>query len=547
MANKKSKKVHRRKAFPVCQLIVGAYLFIMFGVFPVYNTDGFFNIRHDRYDMFMAVSLVFLGLLGLFVLVGSLGRKQQKTLKPKLPWYRSVSVTDWSMLAFLLVCILSTVFSIAPEHALKGTIGRNNGLYLMAVYVGVYFMVSRFGRPSPATFAILGFTSAFVSLVTILNFFGLDPLKMLAPLREHDKTVFFSTIGNKNLLCGYLCITVPVLIVLSVEEPIALLRRLLLVAVGLGFAAMMAADSDCGLLGMGVFVIVYLVRYVRRIHKLKRYMLALTVMVLSARQLTPLASLLNAGNKGMGSLQQLFAYNTVGVILAVVLCVITVGLYLLDRYKPGIVLPRAVTVALGAFLGLCVLVIAFLVLYFSVLRTDIPLKGALNFLRFNDDWGTHRGLIWRKSYDGFKEFPFWRKLIGSGPDTLYLVFKPYFPDLAVYGDASTNAAHNEYLNYLVTVGILGTAAYITALVSTVVHAIRCGKTDLIAPVLCAAIIGYAAQATVSIAQPITTPLFILFVALCAGCRCPGMEPRKAVSVPLPKLKIGYRGRYEKIS
>ena len=123
----------------------------------------------------------------------------------------------------------------------------------------------------------------------------------------------------------------------------------------------------------------------------------------------------------------------------------------------------------------------------------------------------------------------------------------FFPDLAVYGDASTNAAHNEYLNYLVTVGILGTAAYITALVSTVVHAIRCGKTDLIAPVLCAAIIGYASQAVVSIAQPITTPLFILFVALCAGCRCPGMEPRKTVSLPLPKLKIGYRGRYEKIS
>lgn len=539
----KKQRAHRRKAYSMRQLIVGVYLFIMFGVFPVYNTNGFFNIRHDRYDMFMAVSLVFLGFFGLFLLMG-IDRRQRRTV-PARPRYRKLSVTDWAMLAFLLICILSTLFSIHPEHALKGTLGRNNGLFLILVYVGVYFAVSRFGRPSPATFAILGFTGAFVSLVTILNYFCLDPLHMLVPLREHDKNVFFSTIGNRNFLCGYLCMILPVMTVLCVEETDALLRRLLLAVVGLSFTALMAANSDCGVLGIAVFILVFLVRYIRDIHKLKRYLLALTVMLLCARQLGPLANLFELSRKGMGSLQVLFVYDTAGFILAVVLGLTTIGLYVLDKLKPGVILPKAVFWGLTGFLGLCLLIVAWLVLYFTVLRPDATLSWELSFLRFNDDWGTHRGIIWRRSFDGFKAFPFWRKLLGSGPDTLYLVFQPYFPELAQYGDTSTNAAHNEYLNYLVTVGIFGLAAYLTVLISAIVHAVKVARTNMVASVMLAAVVGYASQAVVSIAQPITTPLFILFLSLCAGCSSAESAPgaSKAPRLPLPKL--GYRGRYEK--
>ncbi|MBQ5755011.1 MAG: hypothetical protein IIV90_05025, partial [Oscillospiraceae bacterium] len=43
----------------------------------------------------------------------------------------------------------------------------------------------------------------------------------------------------------------------------------------------------------------------------------------------------------------------------------------------------------------------------------------------------------------------------------YFRFLPYFSELNVkYNESSTNAAHNVYLNYLITHGILGFGAYL---------------------------------------------------------------------------------------
>ena len=54
--------------------------------------------------------------------------------------------------------------------------------------------------------------------------------------------------------------------------------------------------------------------------------------------------------------------------------------------------------------------------------------------------------------------------------------------------------------------------------SALVAAFRRAKRDPSALVFASAVIAYMAQATVNISLPIATPLFIIFVALCA---CPG--------------------------
>ena len=371
-------------------------------------------------------------------------------------------------------------------------------------------------------FAVLGILSAFVSLVTILNFFSLDPLKMLEALTTADKKVFFSTIGNKNLLSGYLCITLPVLTVLYVEENPKWLRTLSLVCLSPGFAALMTADSDSGLLGLGVFAVVYLIWYARHPGKLKRFFLVLSAMLLSARLLQPISAIPALKSKSMGHLQQFFVSGIPGIGLLLAAIAVTAGLYWLDHKHSGLVLPKKVPIILASLLGAALLAAVVAITYFT-LNTDIPLQGLWRHLRLGDTWGTNRGFMWRKSLEIFGDFSLWRKLFGSGPDTFYYVFKPFFPELTKYWTSSTNAAHNEYLNYLITVGILGASAYCTALISGITCCIRKMKQHPIGAVYCAAVICYGAQALVSIAQPITTPLLILFLALCAGMANPRNE------------------------
>ena len=132
--------------------------------------------------------------------------------------------------------------------------------------------------------------------------------------------------------------------------------------------------------------------------------------------------------------------------------------------------------------------------------------------------------MWSKTMEIFWDFSLWRKLFGSGPDTFYYTFQPYFDELTKYWTSSTNAAHNEYLNYLITVGLLGAAAYCTALISGVVRGFRSISRQPMVAVYCAAAICYGAQALVSIAQPITTPLLIIFLALCAGANSHHTDP-----------------------
>lgn len=82
-----------------------------------------------------------------------------------------------------------------------------------------------------------------------------------------------------------------------------------------------------------------------------------------------------------------------------------------------------------------------------------------------------------------------------------------------YGDSSTNAAHNEYINYLITHGIIGTAAYLTLLGGVIARAVKSAKENPMTVICVAAVICYAVQAIVNIAQPLTTPLFFVFIAM----------------------------------
>ena len=90
MSNKKKKKQQPKIAPPSPrQRVVGVYLTLMFSVFPVFCTDGFFNIRHDRYYFFAALSLTLLAFWVLTLLAGD--RKNA---------IGKITVTDWAMLGF---------------------------------------------------------------------------------------------------------------------------------------------------------------------------------------------------------------------------------------------------------------------------------------------------------------------------------------------------------------------------------------------------------------------------------------------------------------
>ena len=152
--------------------------------------------------------------------------------------------------------------------------------------------------------------------------------------------------------------------------------------------------------------------------------------------------------------------------------------------------------------------------------------GLSNAVVFNNAWGTGRGLNWGMAMDYFAHrMSFIKKLIGYGPDSYYMIaMDNFFDKMAAAGYGMFDAAHNEYLNYLITVGIAGLTVYVLFMISMIcamTRFLRRNTRDVNgrepAPEkICAAavimvIITYMAQAFINIAVPIVAPmLYIIF-------------------------------------
>lgn len=518
--------------------VVNYYLLVMFAVFPLFVSvffdgsfpfmhfdNGFFGIRHQKFYFFIAVSAIALIVEVMLIITNISADKKDNTLRKS--FFDTLSVTDWAAAALLVSCTLSTIFSSHPDLAFwgeitigSGGIGRNNGLFLIILYVLLYFMISRLYRFREYVFVGLSVSCGIVYLLTVLNGYYIDPLNMLTQFKTSQPNVymeFFSTIGNKNMLASFICVTLPALFVMSVITEKLWKRVLYLVSTGLGAMAMLIGDSDSALLGMGVFLMVFLVVFVRNITRLKRYFLALTVMLASFKLARLFSLMMNDNYKELGDLIKLLLFSPLVYVLLTAAALITAALYLLDSKKPDLTVPKAVPVIIGACFGVMVAVVLSVFFYFSVIDTETDLGSMEKLLRMNDAWGTHRGIMWLRSFNIFGDANLWQKLFGTGPDTFYFAFEPYFSQLQEYGNSSTDAAHNEYINYLITIGLVGTISYLVFTGSALVRGFKASKKYPVALACAGAVVCYLAQATVNIALPIATPLFFLFVAMCEGC------------------------------
>ena len=89
------------------------------------------------------------------------------------------------------------------------------------------------------------------------------------------------------------------------------------------------------------------------------------------------------------------------------------------------------------------------------------------YLLFDNKWGSDRGFTWKAAAGMFAEMTPLRKLFGAGPDC----FKAYSYSIPEYADLLyqywkpnilTNA-HNEFLNLLICIGIVGLLAFLAML------------------------------------------------------------------------------------
>ena len=174
------------------------------------------------------------------------------------------------------------------------------------------------------------------------------------------------------------------------------------------------------------------------------------------------------------------------------------------------------------FIAFCFLAVCLVLIDANLLGHGARYGSLSSYLVFNDQWGTQRGFIWRKSLEFFGQFPLSHKLFGFGPDTFgILTTKTSFKEMLATTGQIFDTAHNEYLQYLLTIGPIALIAYLVFLINSCQHMIRTFRKSLVdgdevtsyTAGCFFAVICYSFQAFVNLNLPIITPFLWILLSM----------------------------------
>ena len=124
----------------------------------------------------------------------------------------------------------------------------------------------------------------------------------------------------------------------------------------------------------------------------------------------------------------------------------------------------------------------------------------------SDEFGSHRGQIWKACWQLFLEKPW----LGGGPGTagrrIHIVWQRYIEALGRDRVVSVGNAHNVYLGHLVNIGIIGAAGYVGAAVCSLITWFRRRREGPLYPALGSAFLCYMIQDFFGIGLCLTAPM-----------------------------------------
>lgn len=519
----------------VLQVLLSLFVISVLGVFPIIYHDYYFDILRFKYYYYLVSAILFLVLSLAFLLWNALSRRSSDPEAGSPGWLAEIKALSpgarlplIALLAFLFICTLSTLTSDYLYESFWGNEGRYTGLFLILLYCLVFLIISIFGQPKKWHLELFLVSSLVVCFVGLLDFIGLDPLHFKYDLSPQDSISFTSTIGNINTYTAFVSLSIGVSCILFATADSWQRSLWYLGCTLVFFLAIITGRSDNAYLALGVIFGFSPLFLFRRRSGIRRYFILLATFVTSIQIIDLVCNYTQAETPEMDGLFNVLVNLPALAPLMAALWILAAALYVLkhltkeqdDNAGPWFQRAWLLLVAL-VLLGIL------FALYDANLAGNAERYGALGgYLRFDDSWGTNRGYAWRLAMKYYNRFPFIKKLIGYGPDTFGILTTDNDREemIRLYNVIYDNA-HNEYLQYLVTIGFLGLAAYLIFLISCGLRLIKASAREPWLMAFFFAVACYLAQAVVNLNVPITAPAMWLLLSLgMAGCRSNPARP-----------------------
>ncbi len=447
---------------------------------------------------------------------------------------KSLTAAEKALLVYWAVSALSTLFSPYKYESFWGNEGRLCGLFLISLYAISYFVITRCYKPNPICLKACLLSSSIVFILAITDFFDLNLLHFKDNIDPLHAPIFISTIGNINFYAGYGAVILGLSAGLYTTWPKRSGSGIRFFLMVLAFIGLIIGNSDNAYLTFGVllaFLPLYLFQTRRGI---RRYLMMVSALLFSFMAVK-MCDLLFPGHvlAPDGLLKVIDRWDGFNYICLTV-WIITGVIYYIDykKERQDDKMGGAIRVMWLIFLGAVAIALLDVLIDANLLGHGDHYGSLSNYIVFNNDWGTHRGYIWRTAIENYKNFPLLQKILGHGPDTYGIVslFNNLKESADLYGELY-DSVHNEYLQFFVTIGPIGTAAYIAFLALSVRDMIRCRCSTYVVGITFA-VLCYCGQAVVNINQTASTSIMWTLLAMgIAECRRAGWKTPQPDPIP----------------
>lgn len=516
----------RRVAEIICSLFLIAVLF----VFPLYYRDFYFDILPAKYQFYyisvlaMAGGLLALGLVLLAVDRVRFGGVYSRT------WFRefrlsrlagSLNATDVALAIFLLVAVISTIQSDYIYESFWGNEGRYTGLFLLLLYGLSFWMVTRTSRGSGRILEVFLMASLLAALFGITDFFDLNLLHFKDRIAREQYSIFTSTFGNINTYTAFLSLALGMASVLFALEKNLKRSVWYYICMAVTMAAIITGQSDnayLALLALFGFLPLFLFKDWQGV---KRYFIIAASFFSVIQGIDTVSQVMSGQVMELDGLFRVIVRLPGLEFIVIALWALVAVLYWSEkRIGDRLTKKGRLQIAWGGLLAVAALGIILILIDANLLGHEERYGALRNYVIFDDEWGTHRGYIWRIGIENYMDFPLLHKLFGYGPDTYGIITtNNNYAEMVSRYEEIFDSAHNEYLQYFVTIGPIGLGAYLAFLGTAFWKMLRMGRENIYLAGAAFAVLCYGAQAFVNINLPIATPVMwtILMVGM-AGCR-----------------------------
>lgn len=478
------------------------YLFLLLVMLPLYMQNGYEMLGDVKYFFFRNCSIVCLGMWLVMEVLSIFDGKNGHGKRNGSTGWRNIRMgsVDIFVLGYGICALVSACFS-SFDVAWRG----HNEWYMGAVsqlfFVAIYFVVSRYyGQDEWIKY---GAEAAFfaITIIGLLSRLGFDPFSLYRGYEQNSWALsnMLSTLGNINWFCGY-CSVMLAFPVAGYLYAKGLVKRIVLYIVSvLGLVILVIQGSDSGPVLAGVAIGICLIGGIRKREFFERGLLLMGGMCFGVLLMGWAITFFDTW-RATPSESWIYSNMTSGIWVAAGAFALVLYLFCKVYEK------RSTKSQMDHFVRGMVLLIVAVVAILCVVA--IIIWGQQD----SDAWGSGRGILWRLAWDGFLGADWKGKLIGAGPDC----FKDYLNSLGMstviteegrWANSVFVNAHNEWLNHLVNLGLVGVACY----AGIFIGAWRRYRGMMLAMLMLSM---YGVHSLVSFQQVLNTPLLFAALGIC---------------------------------